>query len=238
MPLSPPTPDLLLARRAAAGKVAAWDEILDRYAQRLFNLALQFAGSIEEAEDLTQEIFLRLFQNLGRYRGEAPLAGWALRLSRNLCIDHYRRTRQERRSTAVPEEVLQRLPALDDPRADAERRQQLRAVYSALEEMPEELAEVAVLRDLQGWSEDETAAYLEMPVGTVKSRLHRARRDLAARVAARQAVQQGTRERSGPAPGAAGVQTGPARATDVETEPAPGAADVRLSPLLAEALQC
>ncbi len=180
-----PTPDLLLARRAAAGQPEAWDELIERHGQRLFNLALQFAGSTQEAEDLTQEIFLRLYQNLRRYRGDCPLLGWALRLSRNLCIDHYRSTRRERRSIAVSEEVLQHMPAADDPRAEAQARQEMAAVYGALEEMAEDLAEVVLLRDLQGWSVEETATYLEVPPGTVKSRLHRARLDLADRVTAR-----------------------------------------------------
>ena len=180
-----PTPDLLLARRAAAGQAAAWDEILERYGERLYNLAFHFAGSAPEAEDLTQEIFLRLYQSLRRYRGDAPLVAWALRLSRNLCIDHYRRMRQERRSVAVSAEILKHMRATDDPQAEAQVRQEVAAVYRALEEMPEALAEVVLLRDLQGWSLEETAAALAVPVGTVKSRLHRARLEVAARVTER-----------------------------------------------------
>lgn len=178
------TPDLLLARRAAGGRADAWEELLRLYGERVYNLAFHFAGSAADAEDLTQEIFLRLYQNLRLYRGDVPLAGWAMRLSRNLCIDHYRRARRERRGGMLSEEVLARLPAGDDPQAEAQKRQQLRAVYRGLEEMSEELAEVVVLRDLQGWSLEETAAFLEVPVGTVKSRAHRARFELAARVTA------------------------------------------------------
>ncbi len=181
-----PSPDLLLARRAAAGQAAAWDEIVELYGGRLFNLALQFAASREEAEDLTQEIFLRLYQGLRRYRGEAPLAAWALRLSRNLCVDHYRRTRRERQATVVvdaaSDQALLDRPAADDPWADCERRRELAAVEAALARMPEELAEVIVLRDLQGFSLEETAVALDLPLGTVKSRLHRARIELAGRV--------------------------------------------------------
>jgi RNA polymerase sigma-70 factor, ECF subfamily len=184
--LSPlPTPDLLLARRAAAGQAAAWDELIGRYGEKLYNLAFHFTGSLTEAEDLTQEIFLRLHQNLHLYRGDSPLAAWTLRLSRNLCIDHYRRMRRERRSLAVSDEVLQQVPAALDLGAEAERRQQLRAVYRALEEISEDLAEVILLRDLQGWTLEETAAYLGIPLGTIKSRLHRARLALAERVAGR-----------------------------------------------------
>jgi len=177
--------DLHLARRAAAGQAEAWNELLALYATRIYNLAFHFAGSAADAEDLTQEIFLRLYQNLRQYRGDVPLAGWALRLSRNLCIDHYRQARRERLSTVVSDEVLQHMPAVDDPQADALSRQQLQAVYRALEGMSEDMAEVVLLRDLQGWSLEETAVYLEVPVGTVKSRLHRARLELAERVTAR-----------------------------------------------------
>jgi len=186
-----PSPDLLLARRAAGGGAAAWEELLALYGERIYNLACHFAGSVVDADDLTQEIFLRLYQNLRLYRGDVPLAGWALRLSRNLCIDHYRRARRERRSSVVSEEVLAQLPAAGDPLADAQRRMQLREVYRALEQMSEDLAEVVLLRDLQGWSLEETAAYLEVPLGTVKSRLHRARLDLAARVTAELGARRG-----------------------------------------------
>ena len=184
-----PSPDLLLARRAAAGRAEAWDELLALYGERFYNLALHFTGAAEDAEDLTQEIFLRLYQNLRQYRGDVPLAAWALRLSRNLCIDHYRSTRRRRRAGAVSEAVLEALPAGgEDPQTAALWRQQLRAVYQGLEEMPEDLAEVVLLRDLQGWSLAETAAYLEVPVGTVKSRLHRGRLELAGRVTPRLGV--------------------------------------------------
>jgi len=189
MSAPPLNPDLLLARRAAAGRVDAWEELLALYSERIYNLALHFAGAAEDAEDLTQEIFLRLYQNLRLYRGDVPLAAWALRLSRNLCIDHYRRARRERRAAAISEEVLTLMPAGgDDPQAEAQRRQQLRTVYRELEAMSEDLAEVVLLRDLQGWSLEETAAWLEVPVGTVKSRLHRGRIELAGRVAAKLAA--------------------------------------------------
>jgi RNA polymerase sigma-70 factor (ECF subfamily) len=182
---SNPSSDLLLARRAAAGQAEAWDELIDLYGGRLYNLALHFAGSREEAEDLTQEIFLRLYQNLRQYRGDCPLASWALRLSRNLCIDHYRKARRERRTSAVPEEILAQMPAADDVQAEAQRREEVQAVYGALSELSEESAEVVLLRDLQGWTMEEISAYLGVPLGTIKSRLHRARLGVAERLAPR-----------------------------------------------------
>ena len=190
--------------KAAAGRADAWEELLTQYSERFYNLAVHFAGAGEDAEDLTQEICLRLYQNLRQYRGDVPLGAWALRLSRNLCIDRYRCARRERRTSAVSEEVLAQMPAGgEDPQTLALRRQQLRAVYQALEEMPEDAAEVVLLRDLQGWSLAETAAYLDLPVGTIKSRLHRARLELAGRVTARLGL-----------PGAAAV-----RPEEMEVEP-------------------
>jgi RNA polymerase sigma-70 factor (ECF subfamily) len=138
-------------------------------------MALQFTGRQEEAEDLTQEIFLRLYRNLRKYRGDVPLSAWALRLSRNLCIDNYRRARREGRWTRLPEAVLADLPATSNPEAETARREKLQVVYSALALLPEELSEVVVVRDLQGWTFEESAAYLGIPMGTLKSRLHRAR---------------------------------------------------------------
>ena len=175
------SPDLLLARRAAAGQEEAWQEIVDLYGRRIFNLAYQFGGRPQVAEDLTQEIFLRLWRNLRSYRGDVPFAGWALRLSRNLCIDHYRRNR--RRGTEVPAEVLDQLPAPDNPQRTAQCREDLDRIYRCVTEMPEDLATVLTLRDLQEWSGDETATFLGVAVGTVKSRLHRARKLLRKRLA-------------------------------------------------------
>jgi len=185
MPAPNPNPDLFLARRAAAGQADAWDELIETYGSRLYNLAYHFAGSAHEAEDLTQEIFLRLYQNLHRYTGEAPLAAWALRLSRNLCIDHYRRSRREPRSTVLPDEILAQMPAADDVQEEAERREEIQAVYGALAELAEESAEVVLLRDLQGWTMEEIASYLGVPLGTIKSRLHRARLGVAERLGPR-----------------------------------------------------
>jgi RNA polymerase sigma-70 factor, ECF subfamily len=197
MPATVSSPDLLLARRAAAGHADAWEEIVAAFGPRLYNIAFHFTGRREEAEELTQEVFLRLHQNLRRYTGEFPFAAWALRLSRNLCIDHYRRTRRERRSTTVSDEVLAHVAAADDVEGRAQEGERLRAVYASLEEMPEETACAILLFDLQGWSLEETAASLELPVGTIKSRLHRGRLELARRVTARLAPREETAAASG-----------------------------------------
>ena len=173
-----PSPDLFLAKRAARGDAEAWEEVIGRYGERIFNLALRFAPSPAEAEDLTQEIFLKLYNQLDRYHGKVPLMAWILRLSRNLCIDHYRHNRTRLRSETVSEEVLEMLPGTDDPQRDSVREENRRLVHSVLAEMPETQAAMVVLRDLQGFTYEELSAFFEVPVGTIKSRLNRARRTL------------------------------------------------------------
>ncbi len=175
-------PDLFLARRAAKSDPRAWDEIVELYGERIYNLCLRFASTPAEAEDLTQDVFLKLYRHLDRYRGDVPLVAWALRLSRNLCIDHYRHHRLRKQRETVSDEVLRHLPSPDDPQSETQERERLRLVHRTLAEMPEELATVVLLRDLQGFRYDEVATFLEVPVGTIKSRLNRARRELVARL--------------------------------------------------------
>ncbi len=177
-----PNPDLFLTRRAAKDDPRAWDEIVELYGERIYNLCLQFADHRQEAEDLTQEVFLKLYENLRLYRGDVPFVAWALRLSRNLCIDHYRRHRTRKESEVVPETLDYQASSSAGPEAAAHLAQRRRMVHQELREMPEPLAEVILLRDLQGFSYDEIAALQDVSVGTVKSRIHRARRELVSRL--------------------------------------------------------
>lgn len=187
-----PSPDLFLARRAARGDARAWDEIVDRFGEQIYNLAYRFAGHGTEAEDLTQEIFLRLYNQLERYRGDVPLVAWTLRLSRNLCIDHYRHVRARRLDQRVSAEVLEQMPSADDVAHESEAREQRRMVFEALDELTEIQASALLMRDFQGLSYDEVAAFFEVPVGTIKSRLNRARRELIAVMEKRLAAAQPT----------------------------------------------
>jgi len=205
LPVLGPTADLRLARRAAAGEPAAWRELVDRFGPRIHSLALHFARDAERAQDLTQEIFLRLFQNLGSYRGDVPLLAWTLRLSRNLCIDDYRRRRAERAFRFLPLEHLEPLRDGSDPAADAQRRELLGMVEAALSELDPETALILTLRDVEGLSYRELEALLDLPSGTVKSRIHRGRRELLRRLELRFAADP----RTGQSPPAAYLEVAP-----------------------------
>ncbi len=168
-----------VVERCRAGDQAAWEQLVDATADDLFRMAVSFTRNRAEAEDLTQEVFLKLWQNLHRYLPGSSFRAWAFRVAHNLFVDAYRRSREQRRATWIDPEFLESLPGSDDPHAQIVRKQRLELAQSALARLPEELAQLILLRDFADWSYEELAAELELPLGTVKSRLNRARRELA-----------------------------------------------------------
>ncbi len=153
-------------------------------ANDIYRLALSFAQSRAEAEDLTQDVYLRIWQNLNRFEPGSSFRAWAYRVARNLFVDAYRRSRRERRASWVDPEFLASLPGGEDPHTVSVRRQRLELARRAIGQLPEELAQLLLLRDFADWSYEELARECELPLGTVKSRLNRARRELAAAMTA------------------------------------------------------
>lgn len=172
----------VIVERCRTGDERAWEELVDATADDIFRMAVSFTRHRPEAEDLTQEVFLKLWQNLHRYTTDSSFRAWAFRVARNLFVDAYRRSRDQRKATWVDPEFLELLPGGEDPHTRAVRRQRLELARAALERLPEELAQLILLRDFADWSYEELAEELELPLGTIKSRLNRARRELAAAV--------------------------------------------------------
>ncbi len=173
-----------VVQRCRSGDDRAWEELVEATADDLYRLAVSFTRRRTEAEDLTQEVYLKLWQNLDRYVPGSSFRAWAFRIARNHFVDAYRRAHHERAATWVDPEFLETLPGGDDPHTQVVRRQRLELARGALAKLPEELARLVLLRDLADWSYEELAEELELPLGTVKSRLNRARRELAAVMAA------------------------------------------------------
>jgi len=169
--------------RCRKGEDDAWRELVDRFGQKVYSVSYHFTLKREDAEELAQEIFLKIFENLNRYDGSFPLIAWIVSLSRNLCIDRYRRRKREKSFRFVSDDaVLPLLRSADDPSADALRKERTKLLFSALAEIPEDLAEILVLRDLDGLAYEEIGQALELPDGTVKSRLFRARAEVAKKI--------------------------------------------------------
>jgi RNA polymerase sigma-70 factor (ECF subfamily) len=177
------TEEKALVDRCRQGDDDSWRELVDRFGQKVYSVAYHFTLNREDAEELSQEIFLRTFENLHRYDGSFPLVAWLLSISRNLCIDRYRRRKREKSFRFVSDDaVLPLLKAEDDPSADALKRERTKLLFWALAEIPEDLAEILVLRDLDGLAYEEIGKVLDLPDGTVKSRLFRARAEVARRI--------------------------------------------------------
>lgn len=175
--------DAILVDRCLEGQDAAWEDLVKQHTRRVYAICLRFTGRDSEAQDLTQEVFLRVFKSLRSYRaGEGSFTVWLGRLTRNLLIDHYRRSKLERATDSIDDQVtvLEEKTALYG-RADAmlAGREASQMLQSALQKLSPELRETVILRDLEELEYKEIAQILDVPEGTVKSRLNRGRAELA-----------------------------------------------------------
>jgi RNA polymerase sigma-70 factor (ECF subfamily) len=170
-----------LVQRCLEGDTAAWDTLVRTYWKRVFNTAYKFVAQFDEAEDLTQEIFVKLFRALPTYDRRAQFDTWLTRVSRNLCIDHYRRRRREEEKVTgdIDPDTIPIDELLSRPDAALEQRAEIAMVRQALAKLPPTYREAVALRDIHELSYEEIALRLQLPEGTVKSRINRGRRELA-----------------------------------------------------------
>jgi RNA polymerase sigma-70 factor (ECF subfamily) len=175
--------DSTLVERCLSGDDAAWEELLRLHTRRVYGLCYRFTGRDSEAQDLTQDVFVRVFRALSGFRStEGSFATWLTRLTRNLLIDHYRRTRNERVTDSIEEQlprVEEGFVAISRPDTALAGREASELLQSALAKLSPELRETIILRDLQDMEYREIAEILAIPEGTVKSRLNRGRAELA-----------------------------------------------------------
>jgi RNA polymerase sigma-70 factor (ECF subfamily) len=179
-----------VAQRALAGDSAAWEQIARLQHKRIYGICYRFTGSPTEAEDLTQDAFLKIYRNLASF--DAAKGGfntWVTTLTRNLLVDNYRRSRMDRASESLDEPMSgeDEGPSKAERLADGGRNQEqhvsgleLRAhIQAALKQVSPELREAVILRDLEDMDYKEIAEVLGVPQGTVKSRISRGRAELA-----------------------------------------------------------
>jgi len=185
--------DADLLPRCRRGDETAWRELVAHHTRKVFALAYRFTGRVDEAEDLTQEVFVKVYQTLDRYReADGSFVGWLMTVARNRAIDHYRRHREERRRRSEDPQLLEAMPARGEhPIARLEREQRAQLVHRGLRALPSELRLPLILCDLEGRPYEEIASTLGIPLGTVKSRLNRARLELAKRLRRRKAELEG-----------------------------------------------
>jgi len=181
--LSEPATDLELIERCLNHDESAWEEIITRYKRKVFGIAYKFTGRFEEAEDLTQEVFLKVYKALQSYKKEQDFYWWLVSISRNTCIDYYRSMKRQRK---VITDNLEKIKNFKfdglSPQGSMEAAERSKALRESLAGLPDDLRTVLIMRDLKGLSYKEIADELQLAEGTVKSRIHRGRAELAERL--------------------------------------------------------
>jgi RNA polymerase sigma-70 factor (ECF subfamily) len=174
-----PPSDAELIERALTKDNAAWEQLVARFRRRVFHIAYKFTGKHDQAEDLTQEIFLKLFKSLDKFNRDADFSTWLSSVARNYCIDHYRASKREKEVVVDDLVAFDLAPAsFGNPHRALEDQDRRSLLRRGLDQLPAKLRQAVVLRDLQGMSYQEMADQLHLPEGTVKSRINRGREEL------------------------------------------------------------
>src|SRR5678809_559343 len=209
---TPPLASDEIIERCLNGDQAAWETIVRLYWRKVFNVAYKFVGRHDMAEDLTQDVFLKLYKSLDTFDRRANFQTWLISVSRNLCIDHYRSVRKERETISRDVDASELSPVSSDLPADTrlERADRVVMLRHALDKLAPTLRTAVMLRDIQELTYQEIADKLHVPEGTVKSRINRGRAELARQIA-RLRQQQETAPTKGARRAPARSKTGAAR---------------------------
>ena len=172
-----------LVRRCRSGDGAAWEEIVQSYSRRVYNLAYRFTSRADSAEDLTQDVFIRVYRSLEQYDArQGDLQNWLMRLARNLIIDDYRKRQRAPQDEAADdlEDHKYHLRTADSSvQREMERRELGAQVQAGIDKLSADLRTCVILRDIEELSYQEIVDLLKIPEGTVKSRINRGRIELA-----------------------------------------------------------
>lgn len=178
--------ELKLVQRVVSGDMEAFSSLVLAYEKQVFNIALRMVGNREDAEDISQESFIKAYNSLSNFRGDASFSSWLFRIVSNTCLDHLRKIKNRQTlslSTENEDEETEEYDIADEsfsPEELLEKKLTKESIQRGLEELSEEHRTVLVLREIQGLSYDEIAQVLEIESGTVKSRIARARKKLCA----------------------------------------------------------
>ena len=181
-----PNADYELVRRCQQGDPAAFEELVGKYQDRIFNLVYRLIGRYEDAQDATQDVFLRALEHIADFRQQAQVYTWLFRIAVNLAVSHRRRAGRvgfrslsggEDGDSSLADSLTSGLAERREasPSAAAGAAELAERVRQALDDLDEEFRTVVVLRDIEEMDYGQIAQVLELPAGTVKSRLHRAR---------------------------------------------------------------
>jgi RNA polymerase sigma-70 factor (ECF subfamily) len=174
-----------LIDRCRSGDELAWEALVRRFQGRVYGLSLFYLGNAEEARDLAQDVFIRLYRRLDRCTNDETFVPWMLQITRNAAIDRLRRIKARPATVSVPVDEMLDLASSDlHPDEEWRRNRKRDLVHRALDRLSRINREIVILKEIQGQSLETIASFLNLPLGTVKSRSHRARIELAREVRA------------------------------------------------------
>ena len=168
--------DAELVRLCQKGDMAAFEQLFHRHQDRIYSVASKMMNNQEDAMDLTQEIFLRAYQKIGKFNFSSAFSTWLYKLATNLCIDELRKRKRSANTTPLEEAVLE--ADSDTPEEHAIERDRQRQVWDAINSLKEKERAIIILKDIEGLSYKEIAEVFKCSLGRVKSRLHEARQNL------------------------------------------------------------
>jgi len=178
-----PIPDAVLVKRAQKGNTQAFEELVKRYEQRIYNITYRMLSNEEEAKDALQDAFIRAYRFIKKFKGDSSFYTWIYRIAANVCLTRLKQRKSKEQLTdsldapiAGEEDIQREIPdAKHTPEILYQRQQMSKALQDAISELPTDYRPVVVLRDLQGLSNREVSKSLQLSIAAVKSRLHRGR---------------------------------------------------------------
>jgi len=172
----------LLLKRAKKGDVDAFEQLIEKYQKKVYNIALKMLGNKEDAYDMSHEVFIRVYRSIDKFKEQASLSTWIYKITTNVCLDEIRR-RKNRFTVSIDDDMelndskVKRQIEYDGPSPEiiVEENELREIINKSIQQLPEQYRVVTILRDIQGFSYEEIANILDVPQGTVKSRINRAR---------------------------------------------------------------
>jgi RNA polymerase sigma-70 factor (ECF subfamily) len=166
----------VLVKRCKSGDQEAWHMIIDQYSKTIYNMALNFTGNSDDASDITQDIFLKIYNNIDKFSEEKNFHSWLLRLSKNHCIDFWRKHRRELTNLELDENISGEGKTPEDA---VIQEYDISTLREKMTQLAPELRVLLIMRDIQDFSYADISRHLNIPLGTVKSRINRGRVKLA-----------------------------------------------------------
>jgi RNA polymerase sigma-70 factor (ECF subfamily) len=170
-----------IIKKLKAADTEAWNMLVESFSKKVYNLALNFAGNKDDAADITQEIFLKIYNNIDKFEEERNFSSWVMKLSKNHCIDYWRKNKNSRQNVELDENIYTN--SLHDhtltPEASLIKENEIIYLRTKLQQLPPDLRSLIIMRDIQDCSYQEISENLDIPLGTTKSRINRARLKLA-----------------------------------------------------------